>query len=531
MLRSAAPLHCGQPRKEDTTMQKTGCLCICLLALLAWYQPHTARAADNSTAAGPAAVDVVSTTHHRIKAGGLSLKYTATAGRLVIADEAGTPKARMFFIAYEKKGAAPGSRPITFAFNGGPGSSSVWLHFGAIGPRRVLLTDDGSAAPPPAALVENACSWLAFSDIVFIDPVGTGYSQALDKKKDAEFYGYKKDIESVGDFIRLYLTRNKRWLSPKYLVGESYGTTRAVGLTQYIHGAHGIRLSGIILISPVLDFNTILLGRSNDLPYVLFLPSYAAAAWYHRQLSDRPATLEQTLSTAEQWALQEYAAALARGGSLPPDRRSASAAAMAGLTGLAPRYILDSNLKVRDRRFVKELLRSRGRIIGRMDARITGPDVDTAGATGTYDPSLDRLFGPFAAAANHYVRHDLGFESDVPYRYLNPKVSRHWDWSSAIHGGQGYVNVSRELSDALNRNSHLRVFIACGYYDLATPYFAARYTVNHLDIEHSLRANITMRFYEAGHMMYTRKSSLEKLTGDVARFYECGGSGGSAAGP
>jgi len=493
------------------------CCWACCLAAPAGPAPCRA-APDNQSGDDTATKEVFAVTRHAVRTGSGRLSYTATAGQLILKDEAAQQKAAIFFIAYEKSGASA-ERPITFAFNGGPGSSSVWLHVGAIGPRRVVLNDDGTPLPPPARLQDNPYTWLAFTDLVFIDPVGTGYSRAVDADKKKEFYGFKNDIGSIGDFIQRYLTRYGRWLSPKFLVGESYGTTRAVGLIDYLHTRHGIDLNGVALISPVLDYNTILAQQPSMLPALLMLPTYTASAWYHRKLPAQAGELPEALAAAEAWAMHDYLAVLAQGRGLAQEQLQAAAAAMAGHTGLSSDFVLQNNLTVSGARFRKELLRSQRRVIGRMDSRFAGPDSDASSEAGSYDPSLDGLIGPFAGAINHYVRSELQFKTELPYRYLNFDISREWDWSSAIRGGQGYVNVSQSLSQALHKNRYLQVFVAAGFYDMATPYFATRYTFNHLDLDRSLAGNITMRCYHAGHMMYVDRPSLQQLSADVADFY------------
>lgn len=475
---------------------------------------------DNKTAEARSDQEVFSTTTHTVKAGGKQIEYTTTAGRLILKSEAGESRAQIFFIAYEKKGTDSARRPVTFAFNGGPGSSSVWLHLGAIGPKRISLNKDGSVPPPPAVLVDNEFTWLEFTDVVFIDPVGTGYSRAVDEKKEKEFYNFKNDIEAVGDFMRLYLTRYNRWQSPKFVAGESYGTTRAVGLIGYIHQKHGIDLNGILLISPVLDFNTIDFSQSNDLPYLLFLPTYTASAWYHKKLASPSPDLESSLAPVETWALNEYTTILAQGTALTPEKQEAAAGMIGGLTGLSSEYVLKNNLRVHYARFCKELLRDRQIIIGRMDARMTMPDTDGAGDVAESDPSFERLIGAFAGTINQYVKNDLKFTEDIPYTYLNYNAGKQWDWKSGIQREQGYLSLSQSLTDAMHLNGHLKVFIASGYYDLATPYCGAKYTVNHLVLENNLKDNIHINFYHAGHMMYTDQPSLGKLFKDVSAFYK-----------
>ena len=480
------------------------CWCLCAAGF--------AGASDNKTA-------TPGSTSHTMLSGMLPLFYKATAGYLVLKNDKGAETARIFYIAYEKRGQSAGSRPITFAFNGGPGSSSVWLHLGALGPKRVALNDDGSPPAPPARLVTNSDTWLNFTDLVFIDPVGTGYSRPADDKNDKQFYDMKADIESVGDFIRLYLTRAQRWPSPVYLCGESYGTTRAVGLLGYLHDKHGIAATGIVLISPVLDFSTIAFQQSNDMAAALALPTYAATAWYHKKSTAAFPQQAEARAAAEQFSLGPYLSALAQGSALSPEQHDATAARLAGLAGVSKDYALKSNLRMEPVRFRKELLRDSSRIIGRMDGRLTMPDTDGAGDTATADPSFDRYSGLFAPAVNDYLRRELNVRDDLPYWFMSGEVGRAWNWRTAIQGGQGYVDVSQQLTDALHLNPGLRVFIATGLYDLATPYFAAVYTVNHLALEKSLEKNINLRTYPAGHMMYTERATLRQLNRDAAAFY------------
>ncbi len=496
-------------------------LCFSILMCIILAGIPLGHAADNKTGSTKkTSEERIVTTEHRLKINGKTINYTASAGRMNIAVDDGEQQARIFFMAYEQKTKAGSPRPITFAFNGGPGSSSVWLHFGAMGPRRILLSNNGAPLPPPAQIIDNAYTWLAFTDLVFIDPVGTGYSRAQGEKKEKPYYDFKKDIETVGEFIRRYLSRYNRWASPIFLVGESYGTTRAAGLTKHLQQRHGITLNGVLLISPVLDFSTILFHPSNHLPYVLFLPTYTAAAWYHNTLPKKEPSLATALQNTENWAMQHYLPGLALGTALDSQKKQEAAAQLSSCTGIAEDYIIKNRLSVPVFRFRKELLRNKRKIIGRMDARLTGTDTDIAGESTSYDPSLDSLTGPFASAANHYIKNDLQFDSTLPYEYLNPQVSRQWTWRSGLHGGQGYINVAPALTDAMHVNKHLNVFIASGYYDLATPYFAVTYTLNHLELEEQLRDNITTCFYPSGHMMYIDLPSLKKLTKDVAGFYK-----------
>jgi len=473
----------------------------------------------------PEVKDNLVETKHSVIIAGRELKYTVTTGTLVLKEETPDrdkdsegekPKAAFFFIAYTKDGVEKKTkRPLTFSFNGGPGSSSVWLHLGLLGPRRVVMGDAGQLLPPPYTLTNNEFSILDETDLVFIDPVSTGYSRPVEGQKAKEFHGFKKDIESVGDFIRLYTTRFGRGLSPKFLAGESYGTTRSAGLSGYLQERHGLYLNGIMLISAVLDFSTLEFEYGNDLPYVLFLPTYAATAHYHGKVRSRK-PLKAFLTEVEAFASGEYAQALARGAALGRRQQVLLAEKIARYTGLSVKYVLQSNLRPIIFRFCKELLRDKRRTVGRLDSRFLGIDRDAAGEIWESDPSMDAILGPYTAALYDYVRTDLKFESDLPYEILNGKV---WPWSYADHENR-YLNVAETLRHAMCVNQNLKVHVANGYYDLATPYFATRYTFNRLGLEPELQGNISMSYYEAGHMMYVHMPSLERLKADLAQFIQ-----------
>jgi carboxypeptidase C (cathepsin A) len=426
------------------------------------------------------------------------------------------PRAQVFFVAYTKDDVDDKSkRPITFSFNGGPGSSSVWLHLGTLGPRRVVLEFDGNLPRPPFQLADNEFSLLDETDLVFIDPISTGYSRPVEGQKPKDWHGFKKDIESVGDFIRLYTTRYGRWLSPKFLAGESYGTTRAAGLSGYLQERHGMYLNGLMLISAVLDFTTIDFQVNNDLPYIMFLPGYAATAWYHGALRVRK-PLQKLLAEVEKFAQGEYASALLKGDSLTKSERASAVEKMARYTGLSANFIERSNLRINDQHFFKELLRSRGLTVGRLDSRFTG--VDRLGVTQQpeYDPLLTNVLGPYTAAFYDYVRSELKFETDIQYEILSGFVH---PWSYAEFEGR-FVHVGETLRSAMTYNPHLKVFVANGYFDLGTPYFATEYTFDHLGLDESVRGNVSMEYYEAGHMMYIHLPSLEALKKDLAEFIQ-----------
>lgn len=469
------------------------------------------------TAKPPAdARDNVSTTQHSITVGGTAVNYTARSGTLIYRDEEGKPKASFFFTSYTKDGADPGKRPVTFTFNGGPGSSSVWLHMGAFGPKRINYLDDaGRAAKPPYRLVDNEGSILDVSDLVFIDPVTTGFSRAIPFGDASKFHGVDADVQSVGEFIRLWTTRYQRWASPKFLAGESYGTTRAAGLSGWLQ-RQGYYLNGIILISSILNFETTSFDTANDLAYVLFLPTYTATAWYHKRLSPdlQSGSIENAVAASEKYALGPYAAALMQGDRLTDDERRNVASHLANLTGLPAKFLEQSNLRVSLGRFDKELLRDQRRTVGRLDGRFTGIDRDAAGETTEFDSSYAAIFGEYTAAFNDYVRRELKFETDLPYEILTDKV-RPWNYERAQNR---YVDVAETLRNAMSQNPHMKVFVANGYYDAATPFAATKYTFARLGLDPEIRKNVTMDYFEAGHMMYIDRPSHLRLRKDVVDF-------------
>ena len=458
-------------------------------------------------------------THHEIQIKGRTLKYTATAGLMPISNADGEVEAHMFYIAYTLDD-APAHRPLVFAFNGGPGSASVWLHLGVIGPRRVRLESNGSMPRPPFELVDNEFTWLDQADLVFIDPVGTGYSRPVKPDLGKKFWSVQGDIESVGEFIRLYLTRNERWNSPLFLAGESYGTTRAAGLSGYLV-EHGIALNGIVLVSTVLNFQTLEFARGNDVPYVLYLPTYTATAWYHKKLPPdlQQQDLAKTLAEVKAWADTEYAAALARGDAMTPDERAAAVDKLSRYTGLSKTYVDEANLRIDEPHFCAELLRDQKLIVGRLDSRFTGINASGVSERTDYDPSEAGIRPPFTSMFNNYVRQELGYKSDVEYYILGGGVHG-WEWlqNQRGYGGQGYADVGPSLREAFVKNPYMKLFVAMGYFDLATPFHAAEYTFDHLGLSDGLRGNVTSGYYSAGHMVYIDGPSLSKLKADVSSF-------------
>ena len=457
-------------------------------------------------------------TKHSLTIDGQLISYTATAGYMTIKDEAGKAKANVFFMAYAKDGVTDkAKRPITYTFNGGPGSASVWLHMGVIGPKRILMADDGGALAPPYKYVDNEYSWLDKTDLVFIDPVNTGYSRAAAGENERQFLGYQEDIESVGEFIRLYSTKYQRWNSPKYLAGESYGTTRAAGLSGYLQDKFNMYINGISLISSILNFQTARFTPGNDLPFSLFLPTYTAMAFFHKKIAPEYTDLQKTLREVESFALNDYANFLMKGDLATDNERITILKKLSKYTGLSENYIKNSNYRIEISRFVKELLREEGLTVGRLDGRFKASDYDNAGEKYEFDPSLDKtISGPYSGTINHYLRSELKYENDLPYLILTGRVQP-WNYNNVQNQ---YLNVAETLRQAMTKNPYLKVWVCAGYYDLATPYFAAEYTFNHMMLKPEQKKNITWSYFEAGHMMYIQKVALVKMKKDMMAFYE-----------
>jgi carboxypeptidase C (cathepsin A) len=460
-------------------------------------------------------VENASITNHSLSINGKSISYTAVAGYMPIKNDANKRIAKIFFIAYTKDNKQNDSqRPITFAFNGGPGSSAIWLHMGALGPRRVVLADEGTALPKSYKLVDNEYTWLDFTDIVFVDPVGTGYSRTTDDINPQQFYNMNEDVKIMGEFVRLYVTEYQRWLSPKYIAGESYGTTRAVVLASHLQNRHGMLINGLILISAALNFETFSFDRGNDLAYVLVIPSYTAAAWYHGKLSGN---LQESLKSARDWAINDYMPALAEGSDLSDSEHRKIADKLAHYTSLSKSYIEDKRMRVANYQFIVELLSDSSSVIGLLDSRVKAPYVSEDSSYSFNDPSLFIVEGPYVAAFNNYVRNELHFRTVMTYRFLSEQIAESWKWSK---GQQGYVDVAGSLARAVSSNKHLKVFVASGFFDLTTPWFSQQYTFTHLGLNPDLQDNITHRFYESGHQIYTSVEALEKFAQDVSSFFQ-----------
>jgi carboxypeptidase C (cathepsin A) len=459
------------------------------------------------------------TTKHSMQVGGKTINYSATAGHQEQFNDKGEKIADIFYIAYVREGETSTKRPVTFAFNGGPGSSSVWLHMGALGPKRLPMTADGESVMPPYSLVDNQYTWLEHTDLVFIDPVQTGYSRPAEGTDKKEFTGYSEDLRSVGDFIYKYTSVNNRWSSPKFLAGESYGTTRAAGLSGYLQDRHGMYLNGIVLVSAVLNFQTLRSAPGNDLPYPLYLPSFAATAWYHGKLNkSQYPDLKSVLADAEAFALGEYSTALLKGDRLTEAEMSSLSARMQALLGLSDSFLRGYFFRISTSEFTKELLRAQGETVGRFDGTIKGLDRLDAGESYEYDPSYNRsIFGGYTMAINHHLGTTLKYPfPDQVYEILTGKVQP-WNYGEATNR---YLDNSAVLAAAIHKNPALQVLICNGYYDLATPYFATQYTLDHMFVRGVLRQNLQMKYYEGGHMMYSRERDLRTFTEDVKSFYK-----------
>ncbi|MDE2091915.1 MAG: peptidase S10 [Gammaproteobacteria bacterium] len=507
---------------------KTALACLPLLALLL---AAPAFSADKAPAAKTAAAAASATlaareekvaTQHTMATNGETIRYTATAGTLVLRDEKGEPTASLFYVAYTKDGVKDLShRPVTFLYNGGPGSSSIWLHMGAFGPMRVVTTDAAPTPPPPYDLVPNQYSLLDKSDLVFIDAMSTGFSKLLGKAEGKDFWGVDQDTKAFGQFIQRYLTVYDRWNSPKYLLGESYGTTRSANLADWLQH-QGIALNGVILVSSVLNYGDTFPGT--DLAYITYLPSYAAIAWYHDKLPNKPADLQAFLQQVRQFARGEYADALFQGSSLPAAEYNQVLAKLQQYTGLSEQYLKDANLRVDPTRFRAQLLRGDDRIMGRYDARFEGINPDDAAETPEYDPS-DSSIGPaFTAAWNWYLQNELQYHSDVPYAVTGYDVIRNWDWKHALPGRPSFFkpplpDVAANLGEAMRQNPHLKVFSANGYFDLATPFFKTEFDIDQLMLPPDIYKNIGFHYYPSGHMIYLHVPALKHLKSDLSKFY------------
>lgn len=484
-------------------------------------QPPTQASAPQPGAKPDLVLPERVTTQHTATIAGQKIDYDATVGDVILRDDDQNPTAAVYFTAYIRRGVSDVThRPVVFAYNGGPGSSSIWVHMGAFGPRRVATPDTTHSGPPPYRLEDNPYSLLDVADLVFIDPVGTGFSHPLGKATGSDFWGVDQDARSLAQFVTRWLTENSRWNSPRYLIGESYGTTRSAVLGNLLQ-RQSVGLNGIVFVSTVLDFQTISFQPGNDEPYIMYLPGYAAVAWYHDALPNKPAELRPFLRQVEQFATTDYAQALLAGSKLDAAARSRILDKLVQYTGLSRDYLDKANLRVDAGDFEKELLREKGLVVGRLDARFTGPTGDLLAERAAYDPQSADISAPYVALFRDYLRNQLNFKSDRIYQ-VSGNV-RPWDWQHSLGFGRGggwpgFTNVAVDLAQMLTQNPRMHVMMAAGLYDLATPYFAAEYTMDHLGLPANLQAHIRIDEYDAGHMMYVDPTSLAKLKKDIASF-------------
>ncbi len=463
-----------------------------------------------------------SITSHQLKINGNTIRYKAVAGTTILKNDDGDPLATFGYTAYLQEGVTDlANRPIMFAYNGGPGSSSIWLHMGVLGPV-IVTTEDAGFTGPPFKRIANEFSILDRTDLVMIDPVGTGYSRPIGDAKGEEFWGVDADIKTVSDFIEQYVTENSRWRSPKYLLGESYGGMRSAGVINYVQSKHGMAFDGVILVSPFLNFAVGVDGAGEDLPHILYLPTLAATAWYHDAIDDKPTDLAAFYEEVKQFAVDVYGPALMKGNRLGADERKAVIAGISRYLGVSEDYIDRANLRISHQQFVQELLRDRKLIAGRIDSRFTGNSLNLLSEKMDYDPMFTSVGPAFISNFLDYYHNDLKFGRDKDY-VVSGQLFKKWDWAHSRPGGMfpnPSPNTMPDLSRAMNDNPELRVLVQQGYYDLATPAFATEYMMDHLTIAEDQQKNIKIELYDAGHMMYLHPPSLVRYKKDLASFID-----------
>ncbi len=487
-------------------------------------QPTPAAGADHKEAEKETPIPPEKTvaTHHELTLDGKLLKYTATAGTLLLRDEDDKPYGSIFYVAYTLDGAEPQSRPVSFLYNGGPGSASLWLHMGSFSPVRITTDSPNPTAGPPFKLVPNQYSLLDKTDLVFIDAPLTGYSRAVGKATPKDFTGVDQDLRAFDRFIIRYLSVNQRWNSPKFLIGESYGTTRSAALADML-GNDGVQLNGVVLISSILNYG--IRAGGYDSIYVFNLPSYAAAAWYFNKIPDKPADVATWVQQARDFASGPYAEALFAGDNLLAGKLDEVAKQVSHFTGLSVDYIKEANLRISPTRFRKEVMRDDRRTLGRYDMRFEGVDVDAAGESPSYDPSDSGISGAFVAALHDYLERELKYDSTDEYRPSAGNIGQ-WDWKHRPTSGGGFgpggeqsqPYVAADLASAIRKNPHLQVFSANGYFDLATPFFATEFDLSHMALDPNLRGNVHFGYYPSGHMIYLNVDALHRLRDDLAEF-------------
>ena len=496
---------------------------ICLTSIQTFAQEAAQESDSSQTAAeAPLPEPLHFESSHMIKIDGRALEYRATAATMVMKNDKDEPIAHFGYTAYTKLGADKSKRPILFAYNGGPGSASMWLHMGILGPERTEVADTAFTTEGPFRRVSNDYSILDEADLVMIDPVGTGFSRAVGKGKGTDFWGVDQDIASVSDFIARYVTDSGRWQSPKYLLGESYGGIRSGGVAYYLLQKHSIALNGVILVSPYMDFVAGNAGLKIDLPYVNFFTTYAATAWYHNAISDRPDDLQVFLRQAEAFAYDEYAPILLKGNLASQEERAAVLAGMERYTGISADYWDRANLRIDESQFAKELLRDQRKTVGRIDSRFVGDAINHIGESFSYDPFFPAVGPAFVATFNDYYREELGVKTDRRY-VTSGQLWQHWEQGHQQPGGGQYgkvpvANTAVDLAYSMVQNPKMRVLVQQGYYDLATPYGATQYFINHMDVPPHILDNLTVEYYEAGHMMYLHRPSMGKFKQDLADF-------------
>jgi carboxypeptidase C (cathepsin A) len=463
--------------------------------------------------AGPAE-EKISQTQHTVRLDGRDIKYTATAGTLPIRLDDGKVAARMFFVAYTKDGEDAKTRPVSFLYNGGPGAATIWLHMGSFAPRKVQMADEGFQPAPPYHLVDNEFSLVDTTDMVYVDAIDTGYSRAVAGVSNTQFHGVRGDLRAFGEFINNYLKAYNRWPSPKFLIGESYGTIRSAGLSQELQTRHGIELNGIVLVSSLLTYQTLSPSPQNDIAYAAHIETYAATAWYHKKLSaDLERDLKNTVDEARTFAFGEYLTALAKGNRLTDAERKAMAQKITRYTGLSPEYVERANLRIDPGRYRKELLRDRRVTVGRLDSRFTAVNRDAAGEQDEFDPSNTAFQGAYTALFEDYVKNELKWESDL--HYPTSGNVRPWSWDEFSNA---YMDMTEPLRQTMARNPFLKVFVTIGYYDMATVMGGAEFNFAHLGYDSTFTDRVSFGYYEAGHMIYIRPSAHRALKADIAKF-------------
>ncbi len=471
-------------------------------------------------AATPIAEEHAVVTHHQITVGGHTISYTATAGNLILKTDKGAPEASVFYVAYTEDGADRTHRPVTFLYNGGPGAATIYLHMGAFGPRRIAFPSDARPnAGPPYPIVDNQNTLLDKSDLVFIDAPGTGYSRVMPGIDYKDIFGMDQDAAAFAQFIRRYVTLNERWNSPKFLLGESYGTPRSAMLVDYLQNHDNMAFNGVTLLSSVLDFSTIWPGPGNDLAFATYVPTEAAVNWYHSKAADR-GSLQTVVSEARTFANGPYVQALMQGDRLPHDQFVQIAAQLSHIIGLSQHYVEQADLRVYPWRYAKELMRESDETTGRLDARYVGYNLDTLGDSADYDPSDTASSPGFQAGFLTYIRNELNYKTDEPYRQSYAVANQNWDWTRKSIFGWLAPTTSPDMQEAMTTNPNLRVFVGCGYFDMATPFGAAEWTFSHMGLQPALRAHVTFGYYESGHMVYMNQAALAAFHADMEKFYD-----------